>query len=125
MSLVYLFDADNNCLSVVEGLDAFLASEYASKNNAASFLISETRIPLEKAKKSGANVVSVEPVKSQAVKWQEIRTERFFKLQETDWTQLPDVSPQVKAKFVAYRQALRDITNQPNPFTIVWPQRPE
>lgn len=41
-----------------------------------------------------------------------------------DWTQLPD-APVDKAAWATYRQALRDITQQPDyPQTIVWPVAP-
>jgi hypothetical protein len=47
---------------------------------------------------------------------------------ECDWTQLPDAQltiAQVDA-WKVYRQALRDITEQPNyPNTIIWPVIPE
>jgi hypothetical protein len=47
---------------------------------------------------------------------------------ECDWTQLPDAqltTAQVDA-WKVYRQALRDITEQPNyPNTIIWPVIPE
>lgn len=47
---------------------------------------------------------------------------------QSDWTQLPDVQltvAQVDA-WKVYRQALRDITDQPGyPGTIIWPTIPE
>jgi hypothetical protein len=47
---------------------------------------------------------------------------------ECDWTQLPDAqltTAQVDA-WKVYRQALRDITEQPDyPNTIIWPVKPE
>jgi hypothetical protein len=49
-------------------------------------------------------------------------------LNQSDWTQLPDVqltNAQVDA-WKVYRQALRDITDQPGyPGTIIWPTIPE
>lgn len=46
-------------------------------------------------------------------------------LQESDWTQLTD-SPADKAEWAAYRQALRDITDQTGfPNSITWPTEPE
>lgn len=59
--------------------------------------------------------------------WHAIRQERDAKLYQCDWTQLPDVplTAEQKQKWVAYRQALRDVTNQPNPFNIVWPVAPQ
>ncbi len=55
--------------------------------------------------------------------WNIIRAERNKLLVESDWTQLPD-APVDAAAWATYRQALRDVTTQANPFTIVWPQGP-
>jgi hypothetical protein len=53
--------------------------------------------------------------------WTVIRAERNKLLAESDWTQLPDASADATA-WATYRQALRDITTQANPFSIVWPE---
>jgi hypothetical protein len=55
--------------------------------------------------------------------WNVIRAERNKLLVESDWTQLPD-APVDAAAWATYRQALRDVTTQANPFAIVWPQGP-
>jgi hypothetical protein len=53
-----------------------------------------------------------------------IRAERNRRLAECDWTQLPD-APVDKSVWSAYRQELRDITNQPGfPWEITWPEKP-
>jgi len=58
-------------------------------------------------------------------KWAEVRGKRDALLKECDWTQLPD-SPKYQDKdWLEYRQALRDITEQTDPFNIVWPVRLE
>lgn len=56
--------------------------------------------------------------------WSAIRADRNQRLADCDWTQLPD-APVDATLWAAYRQALRDITNQPDPFNITWPQEPE
>ena len=58
--------------------------------------------------------------------WSNVRTERNAKLAECDWTQLPDcpLSNTQQLDWAAYRQALRDITSQTDPFSIVWPELP-
>lgn len=56
-----------------------------------------------------------------AAQWIVIRAERNKLLAESDWTQLPDASADAAA-WATYRQALRDITTQANPFSIVWPE---
>lgn len=55
--------------------------------------------------------------------WANIREERNRKLSDCDWTQLPD-APVDAAAWSVYRQELRDITEQPDPFNITWPQEP-
>lgn len=45
-------------------------------------------------------------------------------LNNSDWTQLPDVNVDKEA-WIVYRQQLRDITSQPGyPFVIEWPVQP-
>ena len=63
---------------------------------------------------------SAEKVKNQ---WFVIRAERNKLLVDSDWTQLPD-APVAAAAWATYRQALRDVTTQANPFAIIWPQGP-
>jgi len=58
------------------------------------------------------------------IRWEEIREIRNQYLAETDWTQLSDIPQPIKDNWTAYRQDLRDITNQTNPFDIVWPVKP-
>ena len=56
--------------------------------------------------------------------WPLVQAERNRLLQYTDWTQLPDVPVATKEAWATYRQTLRDITEQPDPFNIVWPTPP-
>ena len=56
-----------------------------------------------------------------------VRTQRDKLIAETDWTQLTDsqLSDSVKATWVTYRQALRDLpTASGFPHTITWPTKP-
>jgi hypothetical protein len=55
--------------------------------------------------------------------WVVIRNQRNRLLLESDWTQLSD-SPADKTAWAVYRQALRDITQQSDPFNLIWPQKP-
>lgn len=57
-------------------------------------------------------------------RWAQVRHERDYYLKETDWTQNADVSSEISSKWVPYRQALRDITNQSDPDNITWPEKP-
>jgi hypothetical protein len=60
-----------------------------------------------------------------ASEWIVVRNERDRRIAETDWTQYQDTSLALKVYWAPYRQALRDITTQPDPFNIVWPEQPE
>ena len=56
-----------------------------------------------------------------------VRTERDVKLHDSDWTQAADsqLSDSVKATWVTYRQALRDLpTASGFPHTMTWPTKP-
>lgn len=57
-------------------------------------------------------------------KWVEVRENRNQLLQECDWTQLGDIPNETKTIWQSYRQELRDVTSQTNPFDIVWPVKP-
>ena len=56
--------------------------------------------------------------------WFIVREIRNQLLTECDWTQLSDISAETKAIWSQYRQSLRDITSQTNPFSITWPVKP-
>ena len=55
--------------------------------------------------------------------WAAVRADRNDRLAACDWTQLPD-APVDAAVWATYRQALRDVTKQADPFNIVWPEMP-
>lgn len=59
-----------------------------------------------------------------AAAWRGVRAQRNRILSETDWTQLAD-APVDAAAWAEYRQALRDITEQADPFAIEWPAAPQ
>lgn len=58
-----------------------------------------------------------------AARWEAVRIERNARLAASDWTQLPD-APVDAAAWAEYRQELRDITSQEDPFKLVWPSEP-
>ena len=61
-----------------------------------------------------------------ATKWQEVRDERNARLNSSDWTQAADspFTEEQKNAWRQYRQELRDITNQANPFEVIYPVQP-
>ena len=56
--------------------------------------------------------------------WFIVRETRNELLAECDWTQLSDIPTETKSIWSEYRQSLRDITSQTNPFSITWPVKP-
>tara|TARA_R100000988_G_scaffold102647_2_gene78861 strand:+ start:264 stop:698 length:435 start_codon:yes stop_codon:yes gene_type:complete len=54
--------------------------------------------------------------------WAIIRLERDRKLQATDWRASSDLT--LADAWKTYRQALRDIPTQSDPFNITWPTKP-
>lgn len=54
--------------------------------------------------------------------WQEIRSIRDQLLNQTDWRASSDLT--LADTWKTYRQALRDITTQSDPFNITWPTKP-
>ena len=59
--------------------------------------------------------------------WGNVRARRNIELMESDWTQVLDspFTEEEKELWKLYRQSLRDITLQPDPFNIIWPTKPE
>ena len=54
-----------------------------------------------------------------------IRSHRNSLLQASDWTQISDYDLGAdRPDWAVYRQALRDVPSQANPFAIDWPQQP-
>lgn len=64
-------------------------------------------------------------------KWKEVRSKRDAILRSSDWRPVyaadrggPETAAWARSPWRDYRQALRDITNQADPFAIVWPVAP-
>jgi hypothetical protein len=64
-----------------------------------------------------------QPAPDYDAQWAVIRAERNAKLAASDWTQLSD-APVDNLAWAVYRQELRDITTQSDPFAIEWPSQP-
>jgi hypothetical protein len=82
-----------------------------------------------KGVQDGDQITLVEdPAKVQAkldAQWVSVRAQQKQKLYESDWTcSVTDYEVPNKADWVTYRQALRDVTTQTDPFNIVWPTAP-
>jgi hypothetical protein len=79
---------------------------------------------IEAFRKEPMTLGKIEMLKTQ--KWNDVRGERNVLLKDSDFTMLEDF-PQRGTKLIAlknYRQALRDITLQTDPFNITFPSKP-
>jgi hypothetical protein len=58
--------------------------------------------------------------------WLLVRLQRDEKLQQSDWTVIRavDEGNPIPTDWQTYRQQLREITNQTDPFHIIWPVAP-
>lgn len=78
--------------------------------------------------RESAGVVSIQltPEEETERLWVRVRTQRAKLLAESDWVtaRALDQGTPVPPEWVAYRQALRDITNQPDPRQLAWPALP-
>jgi hypothetical protein len=65
---------------------------------------------------------SFDELQAQYVK---VREQRIQLLKASDWTQITDYDLGAdRDAWAAYRQALRDLADAPNPFDITWPMPP-
>jgi hypothetical protein len=64
--------------------------------------------------------------KRKEIKWDEVRVQRNTLLSECDWTQFSDspITGSQLTEWQTYRQLLRDITSQSDPYNIIWPTKP-
>ena len=77
---------------------------------------------------TGEITLQTDPTKVQArldAQWASVRAQQKELLYKSDWTcSVTDYEVPNKDEWVQYRQALRDVTLQSDPFEIVWPLRP-
>ena len=73
-----------------------------------------------------ATMTEAEKAEYSELAWRVAREQRNKRLSDCDWTQLPDapLSNIETQDWATYRQALRDITEQSDPFNITWPTKP-
>lgn len=62
-----------------------------------------------------------------AAHWRVVREERDRRLRDSDWRVIAatERAERPSKAWLEYRQALRDITTQPDPLAIQWPEKPE
>lgn len=84
----------------------------------------------EQALTEGGDLSQLSEVKNNFnnVQWNLVRQDRNDKLRECDWTELPSAtvarSDEWKQLWATYRNELRNITSQQDPFNVVWPVQP-
>lgn len=71
------------------------------------------------------SVVNGVAVAEESDPYGELRQQRDFLLQQSDWTQVPD-APVDQSAWAIYRQALRDLpANTTDPANPIWPTPPQ
>lgn len=101
-----------------------------------TFFVSETgeivrgeATPLGAGQLSIVDILGAEPhLAANEAQWVTVRAERDKLLLESDWSDTASAQSRLPQELLeqwgAYRQALRDITKQNNPFLITWPEKP-
>ena len=102
-----------------------VVEESQPSTNNGLYIVSTIQYTIDEENKTVLGTYTVTPV-SNTEAWEICRRQRKYKLSICDWTHLSDVplDIQTKAEWASYRQSLRDITNQSDPFDIIWPTEP-
>jgi hypothetical protein len=125
MNNTYFFDRAGVCILVRAPSDQEFDAVLALRINASAFVAAAEQIPIERARLVDGAVKEVDPVVAPDAVQKICRGRRDLLLIASDWTQLPDVPLPTKQAWATYRQALRDITDQPGfPLEVVWPEPP-
>lgn len=103
---------------VVDSTDVLVESDISISPNTIYTLVDGEIVETEFVPDQDVVIVS---------QWESVRTQRNKLLQETDWIVIKhnesgDLMPE---EWKIYRQNLRDITNQDDPFNIIWPSKPQ
>ena len=135
---IYAFDDTGRCIASAKFPNSSDAEDYAKLNNYAIYKLSHDDKEIDAIYYDGENIVDI-PAATYMFStfdygtrsWKITNTalivsERNRLLAQSDWSQLPDVAMSTKSQWIAYRQALRDLTAQPEyPANIVWPTPPQ
>lgn len=111
---------------LVHGQD-FLAGhpfDAAGKQNGEAFILQWAATAVEQPDVNA--IIALWPKYEAAYIAQGVRSQRDYRLRQCDWSQAADVPVALREKYLAYRQALRDVPQQPGfPQTIEWPMSPD
>lgn len=103
-----LVDQNQADATAQAGPDATLVECPTCHNQRRAFTIVDGKCDSCRSQGQPASIV-------QTLGWPEVRQRRGMLIQKLDWTQLSDVSDDVKTKYAGTRQSLRDITAKSTP----------
>ncbi|PUE08985.1 hypothetical protein B9Z51_08610 [Limnohabitans sp. T6-5] len=129
---IYFFDDSGRCICkmALQNRSENFINELVLHQGAADWAQSNMDIDAKLARKVGGVLVQTEPqplpIEEQKDK---IRFERLMRLKASEWTDTASaperLGPELYAAWQTYRQALRDVTDQPGfPTDVVWPVAP-
>jgi hypothetical protein len=103
---------------------------WAEANAAASggnYIIVDNPIPANTYMVQNGQLVLISQAILNDQQWNLVRYQRDKLLSETDWhvTKAVETGQPIDQDWANYRQQLRDVTDQPDPFNIVWPTPPD
>jgi len=109
------FLTENNVVDVITTLDYTVPTQKLTKVDAyvEGGKVYNVRVESTTAEEQAA-LISAE--------WSQVRMERDMLLQQTDWRASSDLT--LSDDWKSYRQALRDVPTQSDPFNITWPTAP-
>jgi hypothetical protein len=130
MKYLYIFQSDGSCKSISSFDSQEQAEKYVADLAIDLYYISDNNtIKVTKARLENGVLVENQLQESNEVLAQKATTQRFFLLQESDWTDTVSAQIRLGSKYQEwqnYRQLLRDITKQPGyPINIIWPTPPQ
>jgi hypothetical protein len=129
MTSLYLFNESGECSMIIHQFDEDMVPEIASRNGAASYLLSDLMMSPDRARNVDGVLQDVPRTPTTAELAAQARERRNRLLIESDWTDTFSAStrlgPTVFQAWMDYRQALRDVPSQPGfPSQIDWPAAP-
>lgn len=102
------------------------AEKNAQASNSSYLIVDNSVDPTQWQVQNGQLVPTPQSVLT-ANQWTVVKYQRDKLLSETDWhvTKAVETGQPINQDWANYRQQLRDITTQPDPFNITWPTPPD
>lgn len=106
----------------------FAKAEAFCRSNAAGrpWMVWDGPALADRHRVQGGAIVALSQADLVEQEWAKVRYKRFQLLADSDWrvTRAAETGVPLSAAWQTYRQALRDVTSQPDPFAIAWPTPP-